>query len=222
MFNSNENAIVEAFQFSATSQEMRSVLINGEPWVVAKDVCEILGIEKHRDAISRLDDDERGSVKLDTLGGMQTMSIINESGLYSLIFRSNKPEAKVFRKWVTSEVLPTIRKKGYYGIKSQPASDYLDMRDVPYYLQEFNGADVRYIDVDGEPWFSLNDIHKMIGSRTESSQAVRRLNAKRTLAQKIWIYRNTHPSWFVNLIGLQLLLSGSKIYSTNRQLALNF
>lgn len=222
MFKSNENAIVEAFQFSATSQKMRSVLINGEPWVVAKDVCEILGIEKHRDAISRLDDDERGSVKLDTLGGMQTMSIINESGLYSLIFRSNKPEAKVFRKWVTSEVLPTIRKKGYYGIKSQPAGDYLDMRDVPYYLQEVNGADVRYIDVDGEPWFSLNDIHKMIGSRTGSVQSARKLNAKQQLAKKIWVYRNTHPSWFVNLIGLQLLLSGSKVYSTNRQLALNF
>ncbi|MFR9546725.1 MAG: Bro-N domain-containing protein, partial [Rikenellaceae bacterium] len=129
--NKNANAIVEAFQFSATSQEMRSVLINCEPWVVAKDVCEILGIEKHRDAISRLDDDERGSVKLDTLGGMQTMSIINESGLYSLIFRSNKPEAKVFRKWVTSEVLPTIRKKGYYGTRAEVKDDYLDMRDVP-------------------------------------------------------------------------------------------
>lgn len=222
MFNSNENAIVEAFQFSATSQEMRSVLINGEPWVVAKDVCEILGLTNSRKALQALDDDEKGVTNCYTLGGTQSLSVVNESGLYSLIFRSNKPEAKVFRKWVTSEVLPTIRKKGYYGIKTQQASDYLDMRDVPYYLQEFNGADVRYIDVDGEPWFSLNDIHKMIGSRTGSVQSARKLNAKQQLAKKIWVYRNTHPSWFVNLIGLQLLLSGSKIYSTNRQLALNF
>lgn len=86
----------------------------GEPWWVAKDVCEVLGISTHRDAIQKLDDDERGSFKVDTLGGQQEMSIISESGLYTLILRSNKPEAKPFRKWVTSEVLPAIRKTGTY------------------------------------------------------------------------------------------------------------
>jgi len=86
------------------------------PWWVAKDVCEILGIEKYRDAIQRLDNDERGSVKVDTLGGPQEMSTINEPGLYSLILSSKKPEAKPFKRWITHKVLPSIRKTGSYQI----------------------------------------------------------------------------------------------------------
>ena len=87
----------------------------GEPWWVAKDVCDILGISAYRDAIQKLDDDERGSLKVDTLGGPQQMASINESGLYTLILRSNKPEAKPFRRWITSEVIPSIRKTGSYS-----------------------------------------------------------------------------------------------------------
>ncbi|PHB05523.1 phage antirepressor Ant [Bacillus wiedmannii] len=83
-------------------------------WFVAQDVCDVLGIAKQRDAYSRLDEDERGSVLVDTLGGAQNVNAINESGLYSLILRSRKPQAKAFKKWVTSEVLPSIRKHGAY------------------------------------------------------------------------------------------------------------
>ncbi len=88
---------------------------DGEPWFVAKDVCNVLEIEYHRDAVGRLDDDERGSVIVDTLGGPQEMATVSESGLYSLVFRSRKPEAKRFRKWVTAEVLPSLRKTGSYS-----------------------------------------------------------------------------------------------------------
>ena len=84
-------------------------------WWVLADVCGVLEISKYRDAASRLDEDERGSVKVDTPGGMQDMTAINEAGLYNLIFRSNKPEAKNFKRWVTHEVLPAIRKTGTYG-----------------------------------------------------------------------------------------------------------
>lgn len=95
--------------------EVRSKMVKGEPWFVAKDVCDVLDISKYRDAIMRLDDDEKGCpVVVDTLGGKQEMATINESGLYSLIFQSRKPEAKKFRKWVTSEVLPAIRRQGFY------------------------------------------------------------------------------------------------------------
>ena len=87
---------------------------NGNPWFVAKDVCKVLGLEKYRDAVARLDEDERGSVIVDTLGGPQEMTTISESGLYALVFRSRKPEAKAFSKWVRSEVLPTLRKTGSY------------------------------------------------------------------------------------------------------------
>ncbi len=86
-----------------------------EPWFCAKDACEILDISKYRDAVSGLDEDERVSMKTDTLGGKQEMIFVSESGLYALIFNSTKPEARRFRKWVTQEVLPSIRKMGYYG-----------------------------------------------------------------------------------------------------------
>ena len=89
----------------------------GNPWFVAADVCDALTIGNNRDAISRLDDDEKGVVTTDTLGGPQELAVINESGLYSLILTSRKPEAKKLKKWVTSEVLPAIRKTGRYESK---------------------------------------------------------------------------------------------------------
>ncbi|EJV56072.1 hypothetical protein IEO_05573 [Bacillus wiedmannii] len=94
--------------------KVRTVVKGEDVWFVAQDVCEVLGINKQRDAYSRLDEDERGSVVVDTLGGQQNVNAINESGLYSLILRSRKPQAKAFKKWVTGEVLPSIRKHGAY------------------------------------------------------------------------------------------------------------
>lgn len=93
---------------------VRVVDVNGEPWFVAKDVCECLDIGNSRDAVAALDEDEKGVDSIDTPGGAQEMSIISEAGLYSLILRSRKPEAKVFKRWITHEVLPAIRKHGGY------------------------------------------------------------------------------------------------------------
>ncbi len=100
--------------FSYNGAQVRTVEQNGEPWWVLKDVCDILGIANSRDVVNRLDDDEKGVGQIDTLGGAQEMTIISESGLYNVILRSDKPEAKPFRKWVTAEVLPSIRSSGGY------------------------------------------------------------------------------------------------------------
>lgn len=100
--------------FTYQDSPIRTVQLDGEPWFVLKDVCAVLGISKYRDTADRLDEDERGSARVDTLGGAQDMTIINESGLYNVILRSDKPEARPFRKWVTGEVLPSIRKHGAY------------------------------------------------------------------------------------------------------------
>lgn len=94
--------------------QVRTMMISGSPWFVAKDVCECLGITKHRDAVSRLDGDERGSVEVDTLGGTQQMAAVNEYGLYNLVLSSRKPSAKAFKRWITHEVIPAIRKHGAY------------------------------------------------------------------------------------------------------------
>ncbi len=88
---------------------------DGETWFVAADVCRILEHGNSRQVVSRLDEDEKGVRIVDTLGGLQEMTVINESGLYSLALTSRKPAAKRFKKWVTSEVLPSIRKTGGYG-----------------------------------------------------------------------------------------------------------
>lgn len=94
---------------------IRSTIIDGNPWFVAKDVCAALSIANPRDAISTLDEDEKGVGTTDTLGGPQETNMVSESGLYVLIFKSRKNEARAFRKWVTSEVLPALRRRGYYG-----------------------------------------------------------------------------------------------------------
>lgn len=102
--------------FSYADTEIRTVVRAGEPWFVAADVCTILEIRNSRDALAGLDDDEKGVATTDTLGGAQQMAVINEPGLYSLILRSRKPEAKAFKRWVTHEVLPAIRKTGRYEV----------------------------------------------------------------------------------------------------------
>lgn len=105
---------ITPFAFADT-HTVRTVLIDAEPWFVAKDVCEIVGIAKPRDAFAQLDDDERASTAVDTLGGRQQMAVVNESGLYSLMLISRSPKVREFKRWLTHEVLPQIRKTGQFG-----------------------------------------------------------------------------------------------------------
>lgn len=108
-----ELAIFENEKFG----QIRSFLREGDPWFVAKDVCEILEIEwRGFDSIVPLDDDEKDVALISTPGGKQEMIIISESGLYVLIFKSRKKEARAIRKWITSEVIPSIRKTGKYVV----------------------------------------------------------------------------------------------------------
>lgn len=102
--------------FNFKGHEVRTVAINNEPYFVGKDVADILGYAKARNAIaSHVDEEDKKDAPIQgTLGGTQNMTIINESGLYSLILSSKLPQAKEFKRWVTSEVLPTIRKHGAY------------------------------------------------------------------------------------------------------------
>lgn len=116
--------------------EIRVVEIDSEPWFVAADVCKALEIKNSRDALGRLDDDEKGVVSTDTLGGIQEMSTVNEPGLYSLVLGSRKPEAKEFKRWITHDVIPTIRKTGGYV-----ANDDLFLNTyIPYADEETKAA----------------------------------------------------------------------------------
>ena len=112
----NENE-VQVWNYEGA--EVRTVQIDGEPWFVLADICRELEISNSRMVSERLESDELMSAKLTSGGQRREMTIINESGLYTVILRSDKPQAKPFRKWVTSEVLPSIRKHGSYSVQSQ-------------------------------------------------------------------------------------------------------
>ena len=104
---------IQLFEFE--NQNVRTMTIDNEPYFVGKDVATILGYSNSRKAlIDHVDDEDKGVTKCDTLGGVQNLAVINESGLYSLILSSKLPTAKKFKRWVTSEVLPTIRQHGVY------------------------------------------------------------------------------------------------------------
>lgn len=113
-----ETNAMSLFEYGET--RVRIVMLNQEPWFVAKDVCDVLQHVNSRRAVSRLDEDEKGVTSVNTPGGPQEMAIVNESGLYALILTSRKPEAKAFKRWVTHSVLPQIRTNGKYQVSERP------------------------------------------------------------------------------------------------------
>jgi prophage antirepressor-like protein len=118
---------------------IRTVIINDQPWFVGKDIAVALGYSNTRDALAkRVDDEDKGVAKCDTLGGTQELAVINESGLYSLILSSKLPSAKKFKRWVTSEVLPAIRKTGHYG--NTPLKDVINLIRITRDNMEKQGA----------------------------------------------------------------------------------
>ena len=130
--------------FNFENQSIRTIAINNEPWFIAKDLCDAINISNYRDAIERLDEDEKGVALTDTLGGKQEMSVVSESGMYTLILRCRDAVKKGsiphrFRKWVTAEVLPQIRKTGSYSqntheIRPLEITLKVQMLDNLYYM----------------------------------------------------------------------------------------
>lgn len=186
------------FRFDFNSHNLTTVSIDSEPWFVASDVCKILEIANPRNAVSRLDDDEKGVRLMDTLGGQQEKTIINESGLYSLTMGSRKPEAKAFKKWVTSIVLPKIRKTGQFAIAPEnpllqlanavlTAQKVIDEQSSRLALAEPKAAAFELI-TNAEDELCLTDAAKQL------QVSPRKLNS--FLQQQRWIFkRNGSGSW---------------------------
>lgn len=240
--NKNEagTLLPQAFTFNASNQQVRTVFLNGEPYFCGKDVCTCLGLSNHNDALAALDDDERRGSPVPTPSGIQQMVVVNESGLYHLIFQSRKEEAKVFRKWVTSEVLPALRRTGRYempGLTSAEApggkmlpyrrwsqryvrpTGWLDLRTEPYTQKMLNGYPVRVIMHEDVEWFSVADILRSMQVATNTYQTAAALNvSNRELARKIHIFGNTHPAWFTTITGLRLLISSSRSQKSNQMM----
>ncbi len=166
---------VEVFQFPATGDQIRTVVIDGEPWFVAADACRVLGIDVTI-AMRRLDDDEFRQVDA-TLFSAQgpARNVVNEPGLYSLILGSRKPDAKRFKRWVTHEVLPAIRKTGRYEMAEldelERARRYVRALEANAQLQSELAiaapkaeAFDSFISADGS--YSMNAIAKMLRRET--------------------------------------------------------
>ena len=183
MVSSNSQSLSNASASSAIKLfenpqfRVRVIMRCADPWFVAKDACDCLKITNVSKACQTLDEDEKGITKGYTLGGSQDMMLISESGLYTLIMRSNKPEAKVFRKWVTSEVLPSIRKTGSYGMTQISRKDQLfldiihaESEDVRVSalteLAEINKQEVKALTVERDEAIRTK---AQIGSRREAT-----------------------------------------------------
>lgn len=116
-------ANIQVFEYQ--NSKVRTVDVDGEAWFVLKDVCEVLHLGTTAKVAERLDDDEKGMNQIHTPGGTQNVTVVNESGLYHVILRSDKPEAAPFRRWVTNDVLPAIRKTGSYNAPQLTRSQLL-------------------------------------------------------------------------------------------------
>ncbi len=117
--NNRKATGLQVFYNESENVSVRTKVINGEPWFVGKDICDLLGLANSRKSLQALDEDEKGVTNGYTLGGNQELTVINESGLYHLIFISRKPEAKSIRRWVTGTVLPSIRRTGSYSVSNE-------------------------------------------------------------------------------------------------------
>lgn len=195
-----ENQTVVPFAYE-NGAEIRTTVINNETWFVAKDVCDALELSNSRKSVSALDGDQvRVSPLVTPLGGMQNLQIINESGLYNLIFRSNKPEAKKFRRWVTETVLPSIRKTGTYGVVTQsPVAALASVTVQPVWLGEgVLGVRVAMLELNKkrELWYKLADVLIAAGysRKTSTMWAARRLDFGNALHVK----DGSAPCWYVN------------------------
>lgn len=159
-----------SYMFQETA--VRTVLIDMEPWFALADVCAVLEIKNSRDVWNRLDDDEKNGVDfIDTIGRTQNMQAVNEPGLYDTIIRSNSKRAKPFRRWVTHEVLPSIRKQGFYSMLTDDK-----LIEV---LTERTKQNPKYLDC-----IDKTKIKK------EATQAVR--DEKLEATREVWFKRFTH------------------------------
>lgn len=184
--------------------EVRSLKIGDEPWFVGKDVADILGYTNSRKAISdHVDDEDKGVTKCDTLGGKQDLTIINESGLYSLILSSKLPTAKKFKRWVTSEVLPAIRKTGGYQIPDNP----MDALKLMFEAQSQTNDKVEHIQEDVKELKDnkllnpgqYNYLGTQIRKRVRAIKEVRKLDLTAKQNSKLYSFINRDLNKYVGI-----------------------
>lgn len=176
--------------FAFEGVEVRTLLINDEPWWVAADVATALGIANGRNMVARLDDDEKGVRLLDTPGGPQNLTVINEPGLYSAVLRSDSRRAEPFKRWVRREVLPAIRKTGSYSVAEKtPMQIIRDQHaSIAILLEENESLTARAVQaeatvniIEGGAGLSIRQFHKQYFSNVSERELNDLLYRKRLL-----------------------------------------
>jgi prophage antirepressor-like protein len=190
----------------AEARDLRTAVIDGEPWFVAADVAAILDMGNVHSSLALLDDDERGLHSVETPSGAQPMVIVSEPGLYSLILRSRKAEAKPFKRWITHDVIPAIRKTGSYGLQKSLPKDYASaLRELASEVEAHELAKVRIRELEpaASAWsslveatgdYSMADAAKML-SRDPAIQ-IGQNTLFRYLGKHGWLYQRNgewHP-----------------------------
>ena len=194
VFSMNDKGL-QVFNFE--KKDVRVVMKSDTPWWVAKDVCDILELNNITEALRGLDSDELASAILKSGGQGREMRLISESGLYTLIMRSNKPEARRFRKWVTSEVLPTIRKHGIYTTEEMARRFIKDPRALEYTIRglleekEKNAVLTAKIQEDAHK-VSFYDAVADVNDFISIANAAKLLNYKNMGPQKLFAFLRKH------------------------------
>ena len=176
---------------------------NGDPWFVALDVAVALDLGNVRSSLALLDDDEKGVHSVDTLGWVQSLATVSEAGLYSLILRSRKPEAKAFKRWITHEVLPSIRRTGRYQVEPVESRGQLIARALVEAAAELEEktAQIAELTPRAEAWnaiasaegdYSVGDAAKMLARAGIQTGPTRLFNQLHALK---WIYRGADNAW---------------------------
>lgn len=190
--------------FNFNENQIRTLLINNEPYFIGKDVANILGYSNTRKAINdHVDEEDKGVTKCDTLGGKQDLIVINESGLYSLILSSKLPTAKKFKRWVTSEVLPAIRKTGRYQVPSDPMSALRLMFEAQTQTNEAVAKhDLRITELEENKLLNpgeYNFLNHQVRKRVKTIKEVRKLNLSSKQNSKIYSFINRDLNSFIGI-----------------------
>lgn len=194
---------MELAPFTYEDQQVRVVTIDGEPWFVLADLCRVLDVANPRNVATRLADDMKGVRRVDTPGGAQEMTIVSEAGMYEVVIRSDKPEAATFRRWITAEVLPQIRKTGAYSATPELTDDQIIAQALQLTTARVEKLTARLAVVEPKAaafdrWLSSN-VHYGVA---EVSQALHDLGADTGrnrlftyMQDQGWIYRDQRGDW---------------------------
>ncbi len=228
--------------FNFRQHQLRAMLIEQRPWFAAKDLCGALGLNDANRATHSLDADEKQNLPIVGSGGGQRRNtlLVSESGMWALVFRSNRPEAKVIRKWVTKDVLPALFSRGSYTMpnakevtrpvanpvggtaaKALPGSlpaGVLDARAVPTTTVGLLAGKVRMVALEGKQWYSLRDALLCTGCKAPHSFTVARQLPKEHRAM-VQLFSAPAASWFVTETGIRLVLGARSLLTS--QLTLN-